>query len=98
MKRVQFTDRAVEYNSFTDVDKALRDPEAELSALQATTVAGFTLDSHSRETTARFMGISLRELRAKLGLLAVGLQGFQFIQDRLDYDILPNRTRRRQME
>jgi hypothetical protein len=44
------------------------------------------------------MGISLRELRAKLGLLAVGLQGFQFIQDRLDYDILPNRTRRRQME
>ena len=60
--------------------------------------AGFTLASHSRETTARFMGISLRELRAKLGLLAVGLQGFQFIQDRLDYDILPNRTRRRQME
>ena len=72
MKRVQSTDRAVEYNSFTDVDKALRDPGAELSALQATTVAGFTLDSHRGETTARFMGISLRELRAKLWLLAGG--------------------------
>jgi hypothetical protein len=49
VKRVQYTDRAVEYNSFADVDKALRDAEAELSALQATPMAGFTLASHSRD-------------------------------------------------
>ena len=50
VKRVQYTDRAVEYNSFADVDKALRDAEAELSALQATAAAaGFTLASHSRD-------------------------------------------------
>ena len=48
-RRVQFTDRAVEYNSFADVDKALRDAEAELSALQSTAAAGFTLASHSRD-------------------------------------------------
>ena len=47
--RVQFTDRAVEYNSFADVDKALRDAEAELSTLQSTAAAGFTLASHSRD-------------------------------------------------
>jgi len=49
VKRVQFTDRAVEYNSFADVDKALRDAEAELSTLQSTAAAGFTLASHSRD-------------------------------------------------
>ena len=49
VKRVQYTDRAVEYNSFADVDKALRDAEAELSTLQVTTAAGFTLASHSRD-------------------------------------------------
>ena len=38
------------------------------------------------------MGISLRELRAKLGLLAVGLQGFQLIQDPVDYDTLTHRS------
>lgn len=49
VKRVQYTDRAVEYNSFADVDKALRDAEAELSSLQVTAAAGFTLASHSRD-------------------------------------------------
>ena len=49
VKRVQYTDRAVEYNSFADVDKALRDAEAELSTMQATAAAGFTLASHSRD-------------------------------------------------
>jgi hypothetical protein len=49
VKRVQYTDRAVEYNSFADVDKALRDAETELSARQTTAAAGFTLASHSRD-------------------------------------------------
>ena len=49
-KRVQFTDSAVEFNSIADVNSALRDAEAELSALQGTTTAkGFTLASHSRD-------------------------------------------------
>ena len=49
VKRVQYTDRAVEYNSIADVNRALRDAEAELSTLQATAAAGFTLASHSRD-------------------------------------------------
>ncbi len=46
VKRVQYTDRAVEYNSFADVDKALRDAETELSKLQ-TTVAAAGTASHN---------------------------------------------------
>ena len=50
VKRVQYTDRAVEYNSFAEMNQALRDAEAELSALQATPPpSSFSLATHSRD-------------------------------------------------
>jgi hypothetical protein len=50
VKRVQYTDRAVEYNSFSEMNQALRDAEAELSALQSPTPpSSFSLATHSRD-------------------------------------------------
>ena len=49
VKRVQYTDRAVEYNSFSEMNQALRDAEAELAALESTPPSSFSLAMHSRD-------------------------------------------------
>ena len=49
VRRVQYTDRAVEYNSFSEMNQALRIAETELSAQQSTTPSSFSLATHSRD-------------------------------------------------
>ena len=49
VRRVQFTDRAVEYNSMDDIRKAIVDLEAEIAALGTAAPSGFTLAMHSRD-------------------------------------------------
>ena len=50
VRRVQYTDRAVEYNSFAEMNQALRIAETELSALQSPAQrSSFSLATHSRD-------------------------------------------------
>lgn len=49
VRRVQFTDRAVEYNSMDDIRKAIVDLEAEIAALGSTGSSSFSLAMHSRD-------------------------------------------------
>ena len=48
-RRVQFTDRAVEYNSVDDMRKALADVNAAIASASGRTPPSFTLARHSRE-------------------------------------------------
>jgi hypothetical protein len=48
-RRVQFTDRAVEYNSVDDMRKALADINAEIAKASGPTPSNFSLATHSRE-------------------------------------------------
>ena len=49
VRRVQFTDRAVEYNSMDDIRKAIVDLEAEIAALGNAAPSSFSLAMHSRD-------------------------------------------------
>ena len=49
VRRVQFTDRAVEYGSMAEIVRAIVDLEAEISALTTTASSSFTLAMHSRD-------------------------------------------------
>ena len=48
-RRVQFTDRAVEYNTIDDMRKALADIDAAISAAAGSTPSSFSLAMHSRD-------------------------------------------------
>jgi len=48
-RRVQFTDRAVEYNSVDDMRKALADIDAALVTASGATPSSFSLAMHSRD-------------------------------------------------
>lgn len=48
-RRVQFTDRAVEYNSVDDMRKALADINAEITKVSGPAPSTFSLAMHSRE-------------------------------------------------
>jgi hypothetical protein len=48
-RRVQFTDRAVEYNSVDDMRKALADINVEITKASGPTPSSFSLATHSRE-------------------------------------------------
>ena len=48
-RRVQFTDRAVEYNSVDDMRKALADINAEITKSSGPVPSSFSLAMHSRE-------------------------------------------------
>ena len=48
-RRVQFTDRAVEYNSVDDMRKALADIDSAISAGSGATPSSFSLAMHSRD-------------------------------------------------
>ena len=48
VRRVQFTDRAVEYGSMAEIVRAIVDPEAEIAAQTTSLPASFTLAMHSR--------------------------------------------------
>jgi hypothetical protein len=48
-RRVQFTDRAVEYNSIDDMRKALADVNAEITKASGPVPSSFSLAVHSRE-------------------------------------------------
>jgi len=48
-RRVQFTDRAVEFNSVDDMRKALADIDAAISAASGSTPSSFSLAMHSRD-------------------------------------------------
>ena len=48
-RRVQFTDRAVEYNTIDDMRKALADIDAAISAASGSTPSSFSLAMHSRD-------------------------------------------------
>lgn len=49
VRRVQFTDRAVEYNSMDDIRKAIVDLETEIAALGKSAPSAFSLAMHSRD-------------------------------------------------
>jgi len=48
-RRVQFTDRAVEYNSVDDMRKALADIDTAISKASGPTPSSFSLAMHSRD-------------------------------------------------
>ncbi len=48
-RRVQFTDRAVEYNSVDDMRKALADIDTAIAKASGPTPSSFSLAMHSRE-------------------------------------------------
>jgi hypothetical protein len=48
-RRVQFTDRAFEYNSVDDMRKALADIDAAIAKASGPTASSFSLAMHSRE-------------------------------------------------
>ena len=48
-RRVQFTDRAIEYNTIDDMRKALADIDAAIATASGTTPSSFSLAMHSRE-------------------------------------------------
>ena len=48
-RRVQFTDRAVEYNSVDDMRKALADIDAAIAAASGAAPSSFSLAMHSRD-------------------------------------------------
>ena len=48
-RRVQFTDRAVEYNSVDDMRKALADIDSAIATGSGTTPSSFSLAMHSRD-------------------------------------------------
>ena len=48
-RRVQFTDRSVEYNSVDEMRKALADLESQIANAAGVSVASFTLATHSRD-------------------------------------------------
>jgi hypothetical protein len=48
-RRVQFTDRAVEYNSIDDMRKALADLDQAITAAAGTRPSSFSLAMHSRD-------------------------------------------------
>jgi hypothetical protein len=48
IRRVQFTDRSVDYGSIAEIVRAIVDLEAEIAAL-ATPPPSFTLATHSRD-------------------------------------------------
>ena len=48
-RRVQFTDRAVEYNSVDDMRKALADIDKAIATSSGTTPSSFSLAMHSRD-------------------------------------------------
>ena len=48
-RRVQFTDRAVEYNSVDDMRKALADIDTAIATASGATPSSFSLAMHSRE-------------------------------------------------
>ena len=49
VRRVQFTDRSVEYNSVDEMRKALADLDAQIAKAAGTSVASFSLATHSRD-------------------------------------------------
>ena len=49
VRRVQFTDRSVEYNSVDDMRKALADLDAQLAKAAGITTPSFSLATHSRD-------------------------------------------------
>jgi hypothetical protein len=49
LRRVQFTDRLVEYNTIDDMRKAIADLEAEIATRTGQAPSAFTLASHSRD-------------------------------------------------
>jgi hypothetical protein len=48
-RRVQFSDRAVEFNSVDDMRKALADIDAAIAAAAGAPQSSFSLATHSRE-------------------------------------------------
>ncbi len=48
-RRVQFTDRAVEYNSVDDMRKALADIDSAIATGSGATPSSFSLAMHSRD-------------------------------------------------
>ena len=48
-RRVQFTDRAVEYNSVDDMRKALADIDAAIASASGAAPSSFSLAMHSRD-------------------------------------------------
>jgi len=48
-RRVQFTDRAVEYNSIDDMRKALADIDTAIASASGATPSSFSLATHSRD-------------------------------------------------
>lgn len=48
-RRVQFTDRAVEYNSVDDMRKALADIDAAIATASGAVPSSFSLATHSRD-------------------------------------------------
>ncbi|MCL5743708.1 MAG: hypothetical protein M1541_07245 [Acidobacteria bacterium] len=48
-RRVQFTDRAVEYNSVDDMRKSLADIDAAIAAASGAVPSSFSLAMHSRD-------------------------------------------------
>lgn len=48
-RRVQFSDRAVEYNSVDDMRKALADLDAQIATASGAAQTSFTLATHSRD-------------------------------------------------
>ncbi len=48
-RRVQFTDRAVEYSSVDDMRKALADIDSAIAAGSGSTPSSFSLAMHSRD-------------------------------------------------
>jgi len=48
-RRVQFTDRAVEYNSVDDMRKALADIDTAIARASESTPSSFSLAMHSRD-------------------------------------------------
>jgi len=49
LRRVQFTDRLVEYNTVDDMRKAIADLEMEIAARNGQAPSAFSLASHSRD-------------------------------------------------
>ena len=49
VRRVQFTDRAVEYGSMAEIVRAIVDLEAEIAATTTAASSSFSLSTHSRE-------------------------------------------------
>ena len=48
-RRVQFTDRAVEYNTLDDMRKALADIDKAIATASGATPSSFSLATHSRD-------------------------------------------------